>query len=233
MNMAAPEHQATSFLQWIRPPQQERTRQSLTRLLDAAEGLVAEKGIDEASIVEIARRAGSSVGGFYRRFRDKETLLHALHERFCEEATLTAQAALDPGRWAGAAVTDIVQQFAVFLVQIYREREGFFRAMLARGPADDTLRQRTNRLLDEMSTRLQILLHERADEITHPDPALATRFGLAAMLGTLNHVVQMQPGSLRLSDHRLANELARAFVTYVGADTRKKKSHSPLRRVSR
>jgi AcrR family transcriptional regulator len=207
----------TRFLRWIRPPQQKRTRQSLGRMLDAAEALIAEKGIEETGIAEIARRAGSSVGGFYRRFRDKDTLLQALHERFCEEAQLTAQDALSPEHWSAAPLTAVVHEFAAFLVQIYREREGFFRAILASGPADATMRDRTNRLFDDMRARLEILLRGRAGEIRHPDPALATSFALHAMIGTLNHLVQLQPAALRLADHRLADELARAFVAYVGA----------------
>ena len=72
-------------LRWVRPPQQERTRASLTRLLDAAETLLGEKSFDEVSIAEVTREARTSIGGFYRRFADKDGLLHALHERFCDE----------------------------------------------------------------------------------------------------------------------------------------------------
>jgi AcrR family transcriptional regulator len=232
MGEAAISQAPSHFLQWVRPPQQERTRLSLTRMLDAAEALIAAKGIEEAGIVEIARQAGTSVGGFYRRFRDKDTLLQALHERFCEEASLTAADALEPGRWTGATLVEIVHEFAAFLVQIYREREGFFRAILTRGPADTIMRERTNRLFDDMSARLHVLLENHREEIRHPDPALATRFALHAMCGTLNHIVQVQPPALRLDDPRLAEELARAFVAYVrdaGAPTR---SHSRPRRMS-
>ena len=111
------------LLEWIRAPQQARTRECLNRLLDVAESLVAEKGFAGASIVEIAHRAGSSVGGFYRRFRDKDGLLHALHERFCEEARATADAAFDPARWEGTPTADVLDEFTAFLVRIVRDRE--------------------------------------------------------------------------------------------------------------
>jgi len=65
---AAPHLPGPDVLRWVRPPQQERTRRSLGLMLDAAEALVVEKGFDESAIAEIARRAGGSVGGFYRRF---------------------------------------------------------------------------------------------------------------------------------------------------------------------
>ena len=68
-----------SELRWIRPPQQARSQETLERLLDAAETLVAEKGFDDTPVAEVARRAGSSVGAFYTRFPDKDALLHALY----------------------------------------------------------------------------------------------------------------------------------------------------------
>jgi len=185
-------------------------------MLDAAEALVAQKGFDEAAIVEIARRAGSSVGGFYRRFRDKDGLLHALQERFCEEASATADAALDPGRWAGATTAEIIREFIAFLVQIYREREGFLRAFLLRGSSDPTVRERTDRLFQDLSERLATLLRGRRAEIAHHDPQLAATFGLHVVLGTLNHSVQSQPSGLRLSDDRITTELTRVFTAYLG-----------------
>lgn len=223
MAEAALKH-AQTLLRWIRPPHQARTRERLTRMLDAAETLVAEKGFDEAGIVEIARRSGSSVGGFYRRFRDKDGLLHALHERFCEEARATADAALDPARWAGATTAEIIAEFTAFLVQIYREREGFFRAFLLRGSSDATVRERTDRLFQYLAERLAVLLRGRRAEIAHPDPKLAATFGLHVVLGALNHAVQSQPSGLRLSDDRMTTELTRVFTAYLGTTPIKRRS---------
>jgi len=207
------------MLEWIRPPQQERTRQALGRMLDAAEALVAEKGFDDAGIAEIAQRSDSSVGGFYRRFEDKQGLLQALHERFCAEARATAEVALDPVRWAGASVVEIINQFTAFLVQIYREREGLFRAFLLCGSTDAAVRERTQLLFQFLAQRLNALLDRRREEIRHPDPELAASAGLQVLIGTLNHVVLVQPPALGLSDERLPTELGRVFVSYLGAGT--------------
>ncbi|NNL66054.1 MAG: helix-turn-helix transcriptional regulator, partial [Myxococcales bacterium] len=90
-------------LRWVREPRQSRSRETLDRILDAAEALVAEKGFEDATVAEIVRRGGSSVGAFYTRFRDKDGLLYALYERYMEQAILTADDALDPQRWEGAS----------------------------------------------------------------------------------------------------------------------------------
>ena len=203
-------------LQWIRAPRQARTREGLTRLLEAAEALVATKGFDETSTAEIARVAGSSVGALYRRFGDKNGLLHALHERFCDEARATADVALDPARWSGAPTEEVVHEFTAFVVQVFREREGFFRAILQRGASDPVVRERTDQLFEHLAGRLAALLRGRGGDIAHGDPTLAATVGLRVVIGALTHAVQAQPHSLPLSDDRLGDELGRVFTTYLG-----------------
>src|SRR2546430_7916872 len=66
----------------FRPPQQTRSQETLDRILDAAERVLDEKSFTEATLAEIMERAGVTVGAFYRRFPDKDALLHLLDERF-------------------------------------------------------------------------------------------------------------------------------------------------------
>jgi len=214
---AAAAVQTQAVLAWVRPAHQARTRAALNRLLDAAEELLAEKGFDEMGIVEIARRAGTSVGGFYRRFRDKEGLLHALHERFCEDARATADEALAPAKWAGASLSEILHQVTGFLVQIHREREGLFRAFLLRGVTDVAVRERTEKVFQYIAARLRDLLEQRRDEISHPDLDTAADIALRAVLGSLDLMIQLHPNSLRIDDQRLTEELSRVFTGYLGA----------------
>lgn len=211
--------QTLPTLEWVRPPLQERTRRSLEQMLDAAERLVAEKGFDQTGIAEIAAAAGASVGGFYRRFRDKQGLLQALHARFCDEARATADAALDPARWTGAATDAVVHEFIAFLLQIYRERAGLFRAYLAAGLSDATVRERTVALRAYLHDRLRALLATRRDDLTHPDPDLGAAMALDLVLGALSQAVQLAPDELGLDDPRLDRELSRAFLAYLGVRT--------------
>jgi AcrR family transcriptional regulator len=101
-----------------------RSRAIRERLLDAAETVVAAKGFEAAGVAEVVARAGSSVGVFYARFRDKRGLLHALHDRFQREAQARLDAALDPERWAGAPTAALVQTLVRTLVDLHRERRG-------------------------------------------------------------------------------------------------------------
>ena len=87
------------LIQWIHPPRQARSQQTLDRLLDAAEELLVTGGFDEITVPEIVERAKSSVGAFYARFKDKDGLLHALHQRTCDDAYAAMEKGLDPADW--------------------------------------------------------------------------------------------------------------------------------------
>lgn len=208
-----------SDLRWVRPPRQARSQDTLDRLLDAAETLIAEKGFADATVAEIARRAGSSVGSFYTRFHDKEGLLYALYDRYFEQATATADAALDPARWEGAGIAEILRSVTRFLVQVYRERAGLIRAFVQRNHSDANFQARQERLSHYVNERLSALLLARAAEIAHPDPARAAAFGLTFTASTIEGVVlfgELRSNVLALDDDELATELARAYLAYLG-----------------
>src|SRR5712692_6140240 len=87
--------------QRLHPPQQARSRATLERVLGATQELLAEKRFEETTVVEIVRRAGSSVGSFYARFPDKRSLLARLDRDLFEKGRVQWDALLDPRRWEG------------------------------------------------------------------------------------------------------------------------------------
>jgi AcrR family transcriptional regulator len=206
-------------LAWVRTPRQARSQETLDRILDAAEALVAEKGFEDTTISDIVARAGSSVGAFYTRFRDKEGLLYALYERYLAQATATARAALDPARWAEADVATILDATLRFLVAIFRQQAGLIRAFVLRNHVDPEFRARQERLSHYVSARLANLLLARADQIGHPDPERAAAFGFTMMFSTLESAIlfgELRSDDLALGDEALASELTRAYLAYLG-----------------
>src|SRR5258706_8261797 len=53
-------------------PQQERSRESLRKLLKAAAEVLGQHGVDGTTIPRIAQHAGLTPGAVYRRIRGKE-----------------------------------------------------------------------------------------------------------------------------------------------------------------
>lgn len=65
----------------MRRRQQEKTQQTQTELLDAAQRLFEEKGFFATTIAEITARAGYAKGSFYRHWAGKDELILQLVEQ--------------------------------------------------------------------------------------------------------------------------------------------------------
>jgi AcrR family transcriptional regulator len=86
-------------------PARQQSRSAATRqgFLDAARAVFGEQGFAEASVAEIVRRAGSSVGSMYHHFGGKNELFVALYDQFDDELNGRAAAAVAAAREAGEA----------------------------------------------------------------------------------------------------------------------------------
>ncbi len=214
--------QMLNKVEWVRPTHQARSQETLERILDAAEEVVSEKGFDNATVSEIVSRAKSSVGSMYARFADKDSLLVTLHQRFCEQALATTEAALDASRWEGASIAEIFSAAIPFVVHVYQLKRGLIRAFIVRASTDQQFADKGGHLGREISKRLIALLMARRDEIKHPDPALAVDFGLRMTFDTLDQATlygDVQRTTVKFSPEQLAEELTRAFLSYLGVET--------------
>jgi AcrR family transcriptional regulator len=220
---------------WVRPPVQARSQASLTRILDAAEQVIGERGFDAATVADIVRQAKSSVGVFYDRFRDKETLLACLHERFCQESHATADDALSTERWGQASIEQIVAKLVGFLVEIYRKNLGLMRAFLVRSGTDRAFAERGMQLHLYIASKLAAVLLTHRGEIPHARPEFAIEFGLRMIGSTLDSLVLFDdaPASgVGLHDEETSRELAQAFLAYLGI-TPKRTPQGRKKRVSK
>ena len=206
-------------LKWVHRPLQARSRETLERILTATEAMLTERDFGSISVSEIALAGGSSVGAFYARFKDKEGLLHLIHERFCEEALATIQDALDPKRWEGIELTVLLDALVTFMVQTYRERAGLLRAFLLYGCVHEDFQKREQRLSNQLNACLSQVMASRLGEIQHPRPDTAVVFGLQMMLSTLQakYVVSKTPeAGSNEAVSVLIYELSRAYRGYLG-----------------
>jgi AcrR family transcriptional regulator len=67
-----------------RPPTQNRGRERIERILDAAAEIVVERGPESLKVSDIAARAGVHLGTLYRFFASKDDIIRALAERFAQ-----------------------------------------------------------------------------------------------------------------------------------------------------
>ena len=200
-------------------PKQARSEQTLYRLIDAAEELIQEKGLADVSIPEIVRRAGSSVGGFYARFKDKNELLRALEERFLQRLDEQVVELADPGHWQRATTAEIVASCINELVSTYRAEHNMISAFLVRAAADVEIRKEGMRFRQRVERRISELLLTRRDEISHPQPEVAIDLAVQLAFGLmLQNVIfgDLRAGDRVLDDAKIETELTRNFLAYVG-----------------
>jgi len=218
MHGAAP---TTATLVTVAGPKQARSERTLFRLLDAAEALLEEQGLAGLSIPEVVRRAGSSVGGFYARFRDKNELLRALEERFFLEVQSRLDALADERRWAGAPVRDIVTAAVDELVTVTEARRALIKAFMFRATQDVQIRDEAVGFRNRAAQRIAALLVGKSPAFRHPEPVLAIDLGVQAAFSLMNQHVLLdgtEAAGRMLSLDDLKREIARLFVAYVGID---------------
>lgn len=201
-------------------PKQARSEATLHRLLDAAEALIQEKGPGEVSIPEIVGRAGSSVGGFYARFKDKDHLLRALEERFLAEMRDVLDELAAPERWRDASIPDIVRAGVATLLRIFRERRPLlvtFMARAAQGQGPEL--QEILGFRREVSARFVALLQSRRENLGHPRPEVAVDLAVQLVFGLMHQMIvfgEVRVGERRLREEELAGELLRNVLGYIG-----------------
>jgi len=202
-----------------RAPQQARSRARHDRIVEAAEALVSEKGFAAASVAEMARRSGCSVGAFYARFCDKQALLHALHERFLARAAAQLDAHLAPERAERLALPALLYGVVRALVEIHRRERGLVRALAVEAWRDAPFQTLRDALALHVGRRLGEVMRARAAEIGHHHPERAVAFGLVVVLGSIENALLFDrlrtAAGLTPSDDDLAAELSRLFRAYL------------------
>ncbi|MFN8641822.1 MAG: TetR/AcrR family transcriptional regulator [Candidatus Binatia bacterium] len=220
-------------LSTVTGPKQARSEETLRRLLNAAQELIIEKGHRAVSIPEIARRADSSVGGFYARFRDKNELLRALEERHFLELNERVERLADVSRWADADTAAIVEAAVTELVTITRERRPIIAAFLANALDDPVLLEGGLRFRRTVEERLSTLFLTRRDEMSHPDPALAIELAVQTAFAIMQQHVLIEETRAQgraLTDDELRRELTTLVLRYVGIEPRRRPAARHRRR---
>ena len=72
-------------------PRQERSVKTEQALLDALEALLEQMPFNEITVAKVAAEAGVTTGAIYRRFKDKEDVLHGAFRRFLERTRADAE----------------------------------------------------------------------------------------------------------------------------------------------
>lgn len=201
--------------QTVRPPKQQRSRESYERVLDAAYGLLEENGFEGFTVQEVAARANVSVGAIYERFGNKETLLRTVHARLMD-----TMAQFDSG--TGAVEPTNASEMIDVLVRRVAATMGAHRAILRAfmhlGALDEVISSRGSLESVELSRRFKDALGPHAAEFRHADPDVALDVAFRITYSTLARQVMYGPlfeSDVNLGWEQLTAELANACTAYL------------------
>ncbi len=198
----------------IRPPKQSRSRRTLDRIVEASLELLATEGLAGLTVHKVVAKANSSVGSFYARFDGKEDLLDFLGERVWSEALERWEQALATRDWSDFELSEVIQGAVGLLIDAQRSRSAYLKALdWASGRQSDAYEAFRSELLRGL--RQLILLHR--NEIAHPDPELAVRLGLRAVLGVVDS--EFRATRDRLSRDLLIEECRSLLLGYLTGES--------------
>jgi AcrR family transcriptional regulator len=214
-----------------RPPRQERSRQSLERLLDAAEAQVREGGFESLTVAEVVRRAGSSVGALYGRFPDKLALLQAVQDRLHERIEPGFLEEIEREPELDESLGQAVERLLGLLARHLLSEPKLFNVFMMQAVFDSVLREGGERLNSRRRDAITAALLVHRAEIGHPEPELAVQVAfsmcMAVMRGRLiyGEAAELQG---RFDDEVLVRELTVALAAYLRDGTRAAlDAHSP------
>ena len=138
-----------------RQPVQERSRQTVARILDAADTLIDEGGVEAVTTRAVADRAGVTYPSLYRFFADRDEILDQLVTHHLAE--LDARAVAEERTWQITSVRDIIDRELDLHVAYFKEHPSAARLWLSgrSSPAVVTqVRQRAQVLAERLRQAL-------------------------------------------------------------------------------
>src|SRR5438045_1603260 len=108
-------------------PQQERSRESLRKLMKAAAEVLGQHGVEGATIPRIAHHAGLTPGAVYRRFRDKDALLETVILGIMQRQNERIRVVFTPDMARQIPLPVLAEQLINSLLISYRASAGLLR----------------------------------------------------------------------------------------------------------
>ncbi|HEX6463076.1 MAG TPA: TetR/AcrR family transcriptional regulator [Vicinamibacterales bacterium] len=170
----------------VRPPRQARSRATEQRLFDAASDLFAQRGLDDTGVADIVEKAGTGIGTFYGRFRNKDAFAEAFCRRFFEAGRDRAFATVSPEKMPARSVEAFADAYATYRIAHYQRDKRLLRAVVTHMRRSQSLevaglqRRFASEFLDVVFARVHAL----------PDGARVARRDIAIALTLVEAVLK-------------------------------------------
>jgi AcrR family transcriptional regulator len=191
-----------------RSPTQQRARERVQKILDAADQLLAEQGVEALATKPVAALAGISIGSLYFWFPDKESIAEALALRYWDELSDLVAGVAESVE--NGTSEDPIAELQQVLAAGFRARPGFL-TLWFDGLRTEGLREATRPYRARVATSVQRLL-----EATHPHASSRDLEQVAAMVVLLGDTILSEAFRLdRSGEQAVLTEGGRVLRAYI------------------
>lgn len=171
-----------------REPSQERARETVRAILEAAAQVFERYGYAAGTTNRIAERAGISIGSLYQYFPSKDAILVALTEQHLERgrelvAPLLTRFVAEP-----PPVADGLRELTRALIDLHADEPSLHRVLFEECPRPPELRERLERAFADAAVAVAAWLARRP-EVTVSDPLLAAELVVQTIDGVTHRLV--------------------------------------------
>ncbi len=204
----------------VSPPQQQRSAQTLERIVEATEDLLRTKSLEDITIREIVRRAKCPIASFYARFRSKDDLLPHLYDRYDARVNPAMRAKVDAIELAELDLAGAVEVCVDLIIASYSRDKWLMRevALFARRHPE-AIGKEARRSRAGMHAHAATLFGAFRKEIEHNDPVRAAEVGIfivasvareSILFGAAPHAT-----ATALSSAALRHTLIHTFISFL------------------
>jgi AcrR family transcriptional regulator len=199
----------TESLKPRKKPQQRRSRVTIDTIFEAAIQVLLANGLDKITTIQIADRAGVSVGSLYQYFPNKRALLAAVVKRHVGEVADATIAACNSAR--GKTIGEMCATMMTAFVDAKTRRPEVSRALYLPSAAVNA-----DVIVKEESSRCALAVHDMlmtASDAKFAHPQVVSAVLIASIVGPTRATIEA--GGNRSTFERLKLHLTALCVGYL------------------
>ena len=201
-------------------PKQDRSRRTLEALLKAAICVLDEHGLEHATIPRISKAAKVSAASVYRRFEDKDALIHAALLHVLETSSKAVRELMRSERFADSTIEAVAKRLVAGMFRQYREHPRLLQALKRFAESHEDFDAKATALFAQnFRWMVDAVCACKGLDGVHNKRA---KIRLALMtVATAIEIKILEPTSLwnvvlKDSDTQLQQQLVTMFLTYLG-----------------
>lgn len=205
----------------VRPPKQQRSRESWNRVLDAGVAILEDGGYDAFTIAAVCEQARVAPTAIYARTTSKDALFLAIYEHGMGQLRDEQHLFATEDRWTGLTPAELVRTAVAEMVGISFRHERFLRAVVLTSAVHPEVRLRGSRYSKELGEGFAHVVLGARDAIRHADPEAAVRSCFGTVFAT--SIIRVAYGAAfatptPVDDERFITELGETAARYLMSD---------------